>query len=71
LQVLDQLRPGWQSLAYYHDVVQLATAAAGQQQQGQVVLAAGPSKAAVAHAVDIGLVLLQEKHSVFQERYDC
>jgi hypothetical protein len=61
LQVLDRLRPGWQSLAYFHDVVQLATAAAAaaqqQQQAGQDVLAA-----------DIGLKLLQEKHSIFYER---
>jgi hypothetical protein len=69
LQLLDRLRPGWQSLAYYHDVVQLATAAGQQQQQqpssGETQLPEVPIGSTV---LEVGAALMLEKHSIFVER---
>jgi hypothetical protein len=63
--VVDSLRPGWQSLAYYHDIVQVA-AAADQQQQQQAAVA---MQSCNAHpAASVGAMLLLERHSIFHAR---
>jgi hypothetical protein len=62
---MDSLRPGWQSLAYFHDVVQVA-AAADQQQQQQAAVAMQSCNAHPAAAV--GAMLLLERHSIFYAR---
>ncbi|WIA15320.1 hypothetical protein OEZ85_001986 [Tetradesmus obliquus] len=68
--LVDRLRPGWQSLAYFHDIVQLATSAGQQQQQQQAQAVSAMETAAAAgdDTMAICLVLLQEKHSIFAER---
>jgi hypothetical protein len=66
LQLLDSLRPGWQSLAYFHDIVQVAAAA--DQQQQQAALAMQSCDAAAPPAAAVGAMLLLERHSIFVER---
>lgn len=65
------MRPGWQSLTYYQDVVLLAMTAAQQQQQqpGQAASSVLGCEADGTDAATIGSALLLEKHSIFDERW--